>query len=105
MTEKRIASLMPLVPETCMICGAKWMGGHERPGHRMRPGLRVFYDCGASLSVREGYHEGAFHLLLKNCWCEENVNSMDEYFKGMEGVVNAGRGLTEGRTDTDPGLP
>lgn len=102
MGKERMTSLAPLVPASCMICGAKWIGGHERPGHRMKVGLRVFYECGASLSIKEGFFEGAFHLLLKNCWCEENAKSMDDYFRERE-EANARR-LSEGGPDSDAGL-
>ena len=53
------------VPETCLVCGAEWKGGHEVPGKPMKSGLRVFYLCGASLSVTV-YEEG-YSLLLKGC--------------------------------------
>jgi len=67
--------LTPKVPETCLCCGARWIGGHALPGTHMKVGLRSFYDCGASISIfRECSNpdDGAFHLLLKNCWCEHN---------------------------------
>lgn len=70
-------TILPLVPETCMICGAAWKGGCQVPGARFpKKGLRVFYDCGASLSVidreKELGHEGhledyCYFLRLKNC--------------------------------------
>lgn len=46
-----------LVPPKCLLCGAPWVGGHARPGDEMADGLRVRYDCGASLMVSSG---GAF---------------------------------------------
>ena len=55
-----------LVPEHCLFCGANWNGGHEIPGKEMKVGLRVFYECGASLSIKEEFPEGCF-LLTKNC--------------------------------------
>lgn len=55
------------VPEKCLICGqGDWHGGHEVPGKLMKPGLRVFYSCGASLSYKV-ISEGIYHLLTKNC--------------------------------------
>lgn len=53
------------VPEHCIICGSSWAGGHEIPGKPMKEGLRVFYDCGCSLSC-ERLSEG-YRLLAKNC--------------------------------------
>ena len=52
-------------PKRCIICGAEWLGGHEIPGNEMKEGLRVFYECGASLSCRK-LSEG-YRLLVKNC--------------------------------------
>jgi hypothetical protein len=54
------------VPEKCLYCGAGWRGGHEVPGKDMKVGLRVFYDCGASLAISE--KEDLFlRLLFKGC--------------------------------------
>lgn len=47
--------------DKCPICGAEWIGGSCLPGEKMPEGLRVFYDCGCSVSVRDGC------VLLKNC--------------------------------------
>jgi hypothetical protein len=56
------------VPPRCLVCGAKWSGGHERPLHQMQEGLRVFYECGASMSFHYGgFTEGAYRILFKNC--------------------------------------
>lgn len=54
------------VPERCLICGSEWVGGHQVPNEPMTHGLRVFYNCGSSMSMREG-SLGAFNILLKNC--------------------------------------
>jgi len=54
------------VPETCLICGSHFIGGHETPGQEMKEGLRVFYRCGASISCRE-ISEGIYQVLIKNC--------------------------------------
>lgn len=56
----------PKVPNKCLICGAEWRGGQEVPGKDMKFKLRVFYDCGASLSC-ENLGCDAFRLLIKNC--------------------------------------
>jgi hypothetical protein len=53
------------VPDKCLICGAEWSGGHEIPGNEMLNGLRVFYDCGCSMSC-ERLSEG-YKILIKNC--------------------------------------
>lgn len=77
--------LTPLVPEYCPICQAKYVGGHAAAGTRMKIGLRVFYDCGASLSIKKGdVEEGVYHLLLKNCWCDENVKEISPDFIAEE---------------------
>lgn len=54
------------VPKHCLICGSSWSGGHERPERLMKPNLRVFYECGASISYSEIY-KGVYQLLIKNC--------------------------------------
>ena len=58
-------------PGVCLCCGGAYRGGHVLPGDSMKFGLRVFYDCGASLSVRESLGDGYYHLLLK---CPNAVN-------------------------------
>jgi hypothetical protein len=55
------------VPSGCLSCGAKWIGGNARPGDKMTKGLRVFYDCGASMSIKEDFGERCYHILFKNC--------------------------------------
>jgi len=106
--------LIPKVPENCMICGAPWMGGCQVPGERYpRKGLRVFYRCGASLSVvdmekeihplykdpepgqiaLEMPEDYCFFLRLKNC---NSRNSDWEYEKAQqiqEGILNADLGV------------
>ena len=52
-------------PPKCLICGSDWRGGHALPNALMIEGLRVFYECGASLSfvaINEVYR-----LMIKNC--------------------------------------
>lgn len=40
------------VPEKCLICNSKWIGGCQIPGYPFpKKGRRVFYECGASISV------------------------------------------------------
>lgn len=58
------------VPDKCLICGADWSGGHRVPGKNMKEGLRVFYDCGASMSV-EVLSPGIYYVLVKNCVWDE----------------------------------
>lgn len=56
-------------PERCLVCGAKWKGGASAPGCPMPEYARVFYDCGASMSVEESslFPHEVFHILFKNC--------------------------------------
>ena len=58
------------VPKYCLYCGAGWKGGHQVPGSIMKLGLRVFYFCGASLSITE-QTEDYCRLLFKNCGKQE----------------------------------
>lgn len=39
------------VPATCLACSAPYSGGAALPDHVLPPGRRVFYACGAALSV------------------------------------------------------
>jgi hypothetical protein len=60
------------VPEKSLCCGADYLGGHALPGQPMRFGLRVFYKCGASLSVHHSAGvDNAWFLLSKNCFAKE----------------------------------
>jgi hypothetical protein len=59
------------VPEKCLCCKSKWNGGSAIPGDTMEIGLRVFFSCGASLSVAEDLGCGCYMLRFKNCQCEE----------------------------------
>lgn len=67
----------PKVPETCPACRCRWSGGHEIPNGRMQEGLRVFYDCGASLSCKH-LGDGAFQFLFKNCNCSPEIEENHE---------------------------
>ena len=59
------------VPKTCMVCDADWVGGCAEPGDEFPDvGLRVFYDCGASISIGENLGDGAYLVLVKNCGSE-----------------------------------
>lgn len=62
-------------PAKCLVCGAKWAGGSCRPGERMKESYRVFYGCGASMSVKSPLKEydaiSPYHILFKNCCSEE----------------------------------
>ena len=64
-----MATAKVIVPAKCLICGAEWRGGHQLPNKPMKVGLRVFYDCGASLSIKKEsmIEDGCYILLLKNC--------------------------------------
>ena len=55
------------VPQHCMSCGAGYTGGHQIPEQHMTLGLRIFYRCGASLSVAEDLGDGCYMLRFKNC--------------------------------------
>lgn len=70
--------LFPKVPEKCFICDSIYIGGCALPGERFpKPGLRVFYDCGASLSIKQSeFNHNVYHLLFKNCWCDENLKEI-----------------------------
>jgi hypothetical protein len=61
------------VPEKALCCGSHYLGGHALPGNKMRFGLRVFYKCGASLSVHRSAGDGAWLLLSKNCCRNEET--------------------------------
>lgn len=40
------------VPEKCLICNSKWIGGCQIPGQPFpKKGRRVFYECGSSISI------------------------------------------------------
>lgn len=54
------------VPSNCLVCGREYAGGHELPDKPMKKGLRVFYRCGASMSVKV-LIEGVYQILFKNC--------------------------------------
>lgn len=54
-------------PKTCLICGASFSGGHTDAGMPMEVGKRVFYDCGARVSVHSMSDIGAYSLNIKNC--------------------------------------
>lgn len=82
-------SPFPLVPEKCLICGAPWLGGCAVPGTRYpRAGLRVFFRCGASMSIIDrakelygndpasaAYEDDGYcyFLRLKNCCSKDGV--------------------------------
>ena len=59
------------VPECCMVCGSKYTGGSQVPQKPFKDkGERVFYKCGASMSIKEmkEYSDTAYYLILfKNC--------------------------------------
>ncbi|MCD6295930.1 MAG: hypothetical protein J7M30_02125 [Deltaproteobacteria bacterium] len=58
------------VPDKCLICGSEWCGGHELPHRPMKEGLRVFYDCGASMSCKR--IDCGYTILIKNCGGKNN---------------------------------
>ena len=57
---------MVKTPANCPICGSPWRGGHQIPPHQMTQGLRVFYECGASVSYKK-IDDDTYQLLIKNC--------------------------------------
>jgi len=64
------------VPKKCLICGAEYQGGSVWEGEPMKPDLRVFYRCGASLSIqgdKSMIEDGSYILLVKNCSNDESV--------------------------------
>lgn len=62
------SDVLPKTPETCPNCGSKISGGATHPGEDMVPDARVFYICGASISLRNwGSKEESPHIMLKNC--------------------------------------
>ncbi len=67
--------LTPLVPLKCPVCAADYKGGHEVPGKPMKDKLRIFYVCGCSISVQRSKYNNAFRMLIKNCWCNENLEA------------------------------
>lgn len=70
-------------PLHCLVCGALYQGGHALPGAKMKEGLRVFFGCGASMSVKaldgefvkivEYLTISPYQILFKNC-CSEETN-------------------------------
>lgn len=83
-------SPLPIIQDKCLICGAPWKGGCGKPGDRYpKLGLRVFYDCGASMSVVDrakellGHEEYVddgycYFLRLKNCNSKDGIY-VEEY--------------------------
>ena len=57
---------MITAPKKCLCCGSEYVGGHALPGQQMREGLRIFFDCGASMSCKI-LGAGVFQILFKNC--------------------------------------
>src|SRR3954471_24988486 len=78
---KNTKYVAPLVPEKCPICGADWKGGHEVPGNRMKNGLVVAFSCGGSMSAKKSRRHNAFKIIMKNCWCEDNINAENDVDK------------------------
>ena len=69
--ERKITRVM--APKECPICCAKWYSGHAEPMTQMEEGLRIWFACGASLSVRSLDDEGySYTILIKGCgnWIE-----------------------------------
>lgn len=69
--EKNEEEVQVRVPPVCLCCGSKWKGGSQVPLDKFRVGLRVFYYCGASLSVARYMGTGCYMLRFKNCKCGE----------------------------------
>ena len=53
------------VPQNCPCCGMNWQGGSQIPGKNFKTGLRVFYECGCSMSVSKVPY--GYTMLIKNC--------------------------------------
>jgi len=63
-------TLTPLkAPSHCFICGSQYSGGHVLPGEKMKDGLRIFFGCGASMSVKI-LVPSVYSILFKNCGSE-----------------------------------
>lgn len=58
-----------ITPDKCLICGADYSGGAALPGGPLPEGLRVFYQCGASLSYCI-IGQGVYSILFKNCYTD-----------------------------------
>ncbi len=74
--------LTPLVQPNCPVCGSEYKGGAFIPGQRFKPGFRVFYQCGCSVSLPNNQNESsdecnAFLLLISSCYCDVNINGKD----------------------------
>jgi hypothetical protein len=63
-------SLVCLVPAVCLCCGASYQGGHELPGQPMKIGLRIFYECGCTISIKNNSPDSCL-ILCKNCLNEK----------------------------------
>jgi len=66
------------IPDKCLICGEKYMGGHALPNEPFKDGLRIFYHCGASMSVKtlkrpDETGGGTYQILYKNCYGGEVI--------------------------------
>jgi hypothetical protein len=55
--------LTPKVMQFCPVCSAHVSGGYADPGQPMKPGMRTFYKCGASVSC-EILTDNVFRLLI-----------------------------------------
>lgn len=57
------------VPDKCLICGARYIGGHATPKEAMSVGLRVWYECGAVMSIKPDAQifEDTYYLKIHNC--------------------------------------
>lgn len=61
-------------PKKCLMCGSQWKGGATAPGKPMKEGLRVFYDCGWTVSYKiiENINGRIVHQLISHsCRNEE----------------------------------
>jgi hypothetical protein len=71
MKKSQIPDLTIKVPNLCLLCDAPYKGGHELPNNKMQKGLRVFYSCGSSLSIKENNQDYCL-LLFKGCGTNES---------------------------------
>lgn len=74
-----------ITTEYCPLCGAKWRGGAQKPGRKLQPNSRVFYDCGAQLSyTASNSYGGAVRILITNC-LGDRIDDDEEFICGKCG--------------------
>ena len=73
------------VPDKCLICGAEWSGGNQKPGGQMKSLSLAYYICGAKI-ICERLCNG-YKILIINCGnadaectCDGEVGNNDIYY-------------------------